>query len=165
MEIADLEQKKFRTRLMGLDPGDVESFLQEVIDEIRRLKTDNESLKRELQTLEIETRGHREREQTIRNVLVGAQKNAEQMKVNAEREAKLIISEAEVKAEKIIQAVNERLIAMEREISELKRHRIQFGARMRGLLDSLRQVLDEDSGERIGAPAGEKRAPAEPQQG
>ncbi len=149
MELEYLEQKKFRTRLMGLDPGEVQLFLQEVIDEVRRLKGDNEGLRRELQAREVELRGHREREQTIRNVLVGAQKNADQTKANAEREAKLIISEAEVKAEKIIHDANERLIAMEREFSELKRHRIQFGARMRSLLDSLRQVLDEDSGEKI----------------
>jgi cell division initiation protein len=162
METAYLEQKKFRTRLMGLDPREVELFLQEVTDEIRRLKADNENLKREIQAQEIEIRGHKEREQTIRNVLVNAQKNAEQTRANAEREAKLIISEAEMKAEKILHDGNERLIKMEREISELKRHRIQFGARMRGLLDALRQVLDEDSGEKIAAPALEKRSPAEP---
>jgi hypothetical protein len=38
---------------------------------------------------------------------------------------------------------------MDQEISELKRHRIQFGAKMRTLLDSFRQVLDEDSKETV----------------
>ncbi len=157
MEIVDFEHKKFRTRLMGLDSGEVESFLQDLTEELRRLKADNEQLRRELQAKELELRGHKERETTLRNVLVTAQKNAEQTRANAEREARLIISESEVKAEKIIRDAGDRLIKIEREISELKRHRIQFGARMRGLLDSLRQVLDEDSGEKIAQTVEEKR--------
>ncbi len=147
MEIGDLEGKKFRKRLMGLDPGDVEAFLQDVTEELRRLKEENENLKRDVQTLESEIKEHREREKTIRAVLVSAQKNAEQIKANAEREAKLIVSEAEVKAEGILNEAGNRLIRMEQEISEMRRNRIQFGARMRSLLDAFRQMLDDDGKE------------------
>ena len=162
MEIAEIEQKKFRSRIMGLDPGEVESFLQEITEEVRRLRAENENLKRDLQTQELEVRGHKEREKTIRNVLVSAQKNAEQTRANAEREARLIISEAEVKAEKMLQDAGERVHRMERDISELKRHRIQFGARVRVLMDTLRQILDEDGGEKLAA-AQQQRAPAIPE--
>ncbi|MHC1729415.1 MAG: DivIVA domain-containing protein [Syntrophobacteraceae bacterium] len=147
MEIADIEGKKFRTRFMGLHPGEVEVFLQEMVEEIRQLKVENENLKRDSQVLELEIKEHREREKTIRAVLVSAQKNAEQTRSNAEREAKLIISEAEVKAEGILQEANNRLIRMEQEISEIRRNRIQFGAKMRSLLDAFRQMLDEDGKE------------------
>lgn len=156
MEVTDIEQKKFRTRLMGVDPGEVESFLQGLFEELRRLKSENENLKRDLQAQELEIRGHQEREKTIRSVLVSAQKSAEQTRVNAEREARLIISEAEVKAEKVLQDTNARVIKMEREISELKRHRIQFGARVRTLLDTFRQVLDESGEEKLSAALDEK---------
>ena len=163
MEIADIEQKKFRTRLRGVDPGEVESFLQEVIEEVGRLRTENENLKRDLQAMELELRGHKEREQTIRNVLVTVQKTAEQTKANAEREAKLIVSEAEVKAEKLLHDAGDRVVRMEREISELKRHRIQFGARVRTLLDTFRQILDESGEEKLSASMDEKpAAPAQP---
>lgn len=147
MEIADIEAKKFRTRLMGLHPGEVEAFLQEMIEELRQLKAENENLRRDSQAQELEIKEHREREKTIRAVLISAQKSAEQIKTNAEREAKLILSEAEVKAEGILQEANNRLIRMEQEISEMRRNRIQFGAKMRSLLDSFRQMLDEDGKE------------------
>ena len=78
-------------------------------------------------------------------MLVSAQKSAEQIKSNAEREARLIISEAEVKAEGLLNEAGNRLARMEQEISELRRNRLQFGARMRSLLDSFRQVLDDDA--------------------
>ena len=147
MEIQDLEGKKFRKRLMGLDPGDVEAFLQDMNEELRRLNEENENLKRTVQTQESEIKEHREREKTIRAVLVSAQKNAEQTSANAEREAKLVISEAEVKAEGLLNEAGNRIIRMEQEISEMRRNRIQFGARMRALLDAFRQMLDDDGKE------------------
>ena len=147
MEIEDLEGKKFRKRLMGLDPGDVDAFLQDMNEELRRLVEENENLKRAVQTQESEIKEHREREKTIRAVLISAQKNAEQTRANAEREAKLVISEAEVKAEGLLNEAGNRLIRMEQEISEMRRNRIQFGARMRSLLDAFRQMLDDDGQE------------------
>ncbi|MGO9021816.1 MAG: DivIVA domain-containing protein [Syntrophobacteraceae bacterium] len=147
MDIGDLEGKKFRKRLMGLDPGDVEAFLLDVSEELRQLREENENLKKDLQTLESEIKEHRDREKTIRAVLISAQKNAEHTKANAEREAKLVISQAEVKAEAILNDAGNRLIRMEQEISEMRRNRIQFGARMRSLLDAFRQMLDDDGKE------------------
>ncbi len=144
MEIPGIEGKKFRTRLMGLDPGEVESFLQDMSEELRRLKEENKNLQKDIQSQELELKEHREREKTIRAVLLSAQKNAEQTKANAEREAKLIISEAEVKAEGMLKEAANRLIRMEQEMSEMRRNRIQFGAKMRSLLDAFRQMLDED---------------------
>ena len=144
MDIGDLEGKRFRKRLMGLDPGDVDAFLLDVSEELRQLREENANLKKDVQTLESEIKEHRDREKTIRAVLVSAQKNAEHTKANAEREAKLVISQAEVKAEQILNEAGNRLTRMEQEISEMRRNRIQFGARMRSLLDAFRQMLDED---------------------
>jgi len=144
MDIDGLEEKKFRKRLMGLNPVDVEAFLLDVTEELRRFKEEGANLKKDLQTLESEIKEHRDREKTIRAVLISAQVNAEQIKANAEREAKLVISQAEVKAEQILNEAGNRLTRMEQEISEMRRNRIQFGARMRSLLDAFRQMLDED---------------------
>lgn len=158
MEITEIDHKKFRTRLLGLDPAEVEAFFQEMTEELLRLKAENEQLKRESQAQELQIREHREREKTIRDVLVAAQKTAEQTRTTAEREAKLIVSEAEVRAEGIVQEADRRLHGMEREIAELKRHRVRFEARMRSLLDTFGQILDEDSKEEPAGGAEEKAA-------
>ncbi len=147
METSYIEGKKFRKRLMGFDPNDVEAFIQEMSEEIRRLAEENENLKRDIKTQEAEIKEHRERDKTIRAVLFSAQKSAEQIRANAEREGKLIVSEAEVKAEGLLTEAGGRLIKMEQEISEMRRNRIRFGARMRSLLDAFRQILDEDGTE------------------
>ncbi len=147
MEFEEIEGKRFRKRLMGFDPNDVESYLRDLTDELGRLTEENKGLKKDVQTLDSALKEHREREKTIRAVLISAQKSAEQIKTNAEREAGLIVSEAEVKAEGILKEAHSRLIRMEQEMSEMRRNRVQFGARMRSLLDSFRQILDDDGKE------------------
>ena len=147
METGDIRDKKFGRRLMGFDPGEVESFISDVAEELSRCNEENDNLKREQKTLESEIKEHREREKTIRAVLISAQKSAEQIKANAEREAKVVISEAEVKAEGILNEAGNRLARMEQEIFEMRRNRIQFGARMRSLLDGFRQMLDDEGKE------------------
>ena len=52
MDIGDLEGKRFRKRLMGLDPGDVDAFLLDVSEELRQLREENANLKKDVQTLE-----------------------------------------------------------------------------------------------------------------
>lgn len=147
MEIEDIREKKFGRRIMGFDPDDVENFLGEIAEELRKRKEENEGLKKDMLSLEAEIKEHRDRERTIRAVLISAQKSAEQIKANAEREAKLVISEAEVKAEGILNDAGNRLAKIESDISEIRRNRIQFGARMRALLDGFRQMLDEEGKE------------------
>lgn len=144
METSYIEGKKFRKRLIGFDPNDVEAFIQEMSEELRRLSEENENLRRDLQTQESELKEHRERDKTIRAVLFSAQKSAEQIRANAEREGKLIISEAELKAEGLLHEAGGRLIKIEQEMSEMRRNRIRFGARVRSLLDAFRQILDDD---------------------
>ncbi|MFP5212857.1 MAG: DivIVA domain-containing protein [Acidobacteriota bacterium] len=138
----DIQHKQFRKRLMGLDPREVELFLQETAEEMQRLTYENSTLKRDLQERDKDLKEYKEREKAIRNVLLNAHKTVEQMKANAERESKLIISEAEVKAEKLVQAANQRLARLQGDIAELQRQRIQLETKIRSTLDSFRQLLD-----------------------
>jgi cell division initiation protein len=145
MEPPEIERKRFGKRVMGVDPREVDEYIQELSAELRRLKTENAGLKKDIQGQEKALQEFREREVTIRNVLVSAHKSAEQARANAEKEATLIVSEAEIKAEKIIQAAHQRLAELQEEMSGLKRHRIQFESKLRALLDTFRQILDAES--------------------
>lgn len=142
--VTDLQSKRFRTRWMGLDPKEVELFCQQLTEEHQGLKAENSGLRKDLQERDKELLEHKEREKAIRNVLLNAQKTAEQLKANAEKEAKLIIAEAELNAEKILQGVHQRLGQLHNDIAELKRHRIQLETKLRFTIKSYQQLLDLD---------------------
>jgi len=138
----DIQHKRFRSRWKGFDPREVEIFLQQVDEDIQRLRHENLALKKDVQAQEKELKEYKEREKTIRNVLVSAHKTVEQMKANAEKEAKLIISDAELRAEKTLQGAHQRLAQLHEDISELKRQRIQLETKLRSTIETYQQLLD-----------------------
>lgn len=148
--LEDPQHKRFRTRWRGLDRQEVEVFLQHMTEEIQALKSESSTLRKELQTQEKELKEYKEREKTIRNVLLGAHKTVEQMKANAEREAKLVISEAELKAEKLLQDAHQRLAQLHEDIVELKRQRIQLETKLRSTIEAYKQLLDMESEDQDG---------------
>jgi cell division initiation protein len=140
----DIQHKRFRTRWPGLDPKEVEHFCQELSEEIKTLKVENSDLRKDLLEQEKELREYKEREKTIRAVLLTAHKTAEQTKANAEKEATLIVAEAELQAEKILQAAHQRLARIHDDIAELKRHRIQLETKLRATVETYQHLLDAD---------------------
>ena len=139
----EVQQKQFRIRFFrGLDAKEVESFLQKISEQMSALLKNIDELKRELEDKERELSDHQEREQTLRNTLVSAQKTVEQMKLNAEKEAKLLVSEAEVKAERILNNAHNRLAQIHEDIAELKRQRTQFELKVRATVETYQKMLD-----------------------
>jgi cell division initiation protein len=141
---ADIQHKTFRNSWKGFNPKEVGIFLQEVAEEIHRLRIENAEQRKDLEDLEHELNEYKEREKAIRNVLLNAHKTAEQMKANAEKEAQLIVADAELKAEKIIQGAHERLSIEKENIAELKRQHIQLEVKLRATIEAFRRLLDNE---------------------
>jgi len=141
----EIQHKQFHTRWRGFDPREVELFIGQMTEELQQARVEISLLRKELQGQEKELKEHREREKTIRNVLVNVQKTVEGMKANAEKEAKLIVAEAELKAERVLQEAHSRLAQLQEGIAELKRHRVQLENKFRSTLENYLQMLNMDS--------------------
>ena len=146
----DLANPGFRSRIWGYDSQQVTAFLNEVAEEMVRLRRRNQELERDCEELLREIDQHKEREQTLRNVLVTAQKTSDQIKANAEKEAGLIVAEAEQKAEKILRTAHQRLHRIQEDILELRRQRTQFETKLRSTIETYRQLLEIDREEEAG---------------
>jgi len=66
----------------------------------------------------------------------------EEIKVNAKREAELLMKETELKAEKLLELAHRKLAQVQAEIAELKRQRDLFASKLRGLLKTHLELLD-----------------------
>lgn len=138
----DIHHPRFRTRLFGIDPKEVELFCQQLAEEIERLRVENANLRRESQESAKELQELKEREKGIRTVLLNAHKTAEQLKNNAEKEAQLVLAEAELKAEKILQGAQQRLSQLQANIAELKRYRVQLETKLRTTIETFQNLLN-----------------------
>ncbi|MCF8067277.1 MAG: DivIVA domain-containing protein [Desulfobacterales bacterium] len=138
----DIQQQQFNVRFRGFDIQEVDNFLEQMANAFESLQNEAVSLNEEIERLQFESKGYKEREETFKRALLNSQKVLEQMKENANKSAELIIADAEIKAEKILQKAHNRLAQLHDDITELKRQRVQIEIEIRSILESHTKLLD-----------------------
>ena len=116
----DIQQQQFKVRFRGFDIREVDKFLEQIADSFASLQQENENLHEEIRRLKLESQGYKEREETFKRAMLNSQKVLEQMKKNAQKSSELVIAEAEVRAEKILNRAHSRLAQLHEEDSKLK---------------------------------------------
>ena len=138
----DIQQQQFKGRIFGgLDPDEVDSFLQQVSQEMEHLVRENNDLKEQNRKALSELEEMNDREKALRETMLAAHRITEDMKSNARKEATLIITEAELQGEKLLAAAEARLVELRAELQELRRQRQQFEASFKSLLDNHSKML------------------------
>jgi cell division initiation protein len=138
----DIQQQQFKGKLFGgLNPEEVDTFLQQVSRGMEELARDNDELREQLRKATIKEEELTLREKELRETLLSAQRVIEEMKINAQKEAALIVAEAEIKADRLLADGENRLILLKNEIQELQRQKLQFESSLKSLLDSYYKML------------------------
>jgi cell division initiation protein len=137
-----VRQKEFTTRFRGFDVQEVDIFLEDIAKEIESQEQGIEYLKREKHRLNLENQGYRKREDSMKNAMIQSQKILDQMKENAKKSSQIIIANAEVEAEKMLNRAHKRLSQLHSDIIELKRQRIQLEMQISAVLESHSKMLE-----------------------
>jgi len=149
----DIRKQTFKKKPMGgLDPAEVQAFLEMVAGEFEELVRENTSLAERMQGLDGKIDDYRRMEKTLQDTLMSAQKTSDELRDNAERRGELFIKEAQFKADQIIGEARARLMDLQRQIADLKNVRSSYLAKLRSLVDShldMLQTQEMDSGIRI----------------
>ena len=138
----DIQQQQFRVRFRGFDIHEVDRFLEQLSEAFTALQSENKELREEIRRLKLETQGYKEREETFKRAMLNSQKVLEQMKDNARKSAEVIIADAEVKAEKVLNRAHNRLSQLHEDIAELKRQRMQIEVQIRSVIESHSKLLE-----------------------
>jgi len=147
----DIQQAGFKVRMRGYDRQEVDSFLDAITEDYEALVRENNSLREKVAESENQLAEMRKKEVTLNNTLMRAQDLVEEMKHAAQKDAELVLKEAELKAEGMIHAAREEMAAIKREILELQKQRILFLEKVRSVIKIFQRVVeledrDEDKG-------------------
>ena len=130
----DITHRRFERKLRGYDAEEVHAFLADVAEAFEGLTRELQGAQDELARKDDEVAELRSRDRVLQETLITAQKACEDLRDNARREADLIIGEAELQAEKIVQSAHTRFQKIVDDVGELKRQRIQLAAQLRSVL-------------------------------
>lgn len=138
----DIQQQRFRTVFRGFDVKEVDAFLELVRNQYEELILENRKLKEENRNKSAQIEEFRERERTLKETMITAQKIVEDLKGTARKESEVIISQAEIQAEKIVRGAQDRLVEIIEDIQELKRQKGQLLANLQGTVTAHQKLLD-----------------------
>lgn len=141
----DIQQQQFKGKMIGgIDPNDVDAFLQAVASEMEGLVRDNNELREQLSRHVREVQDMAEKERELRETLLAAQRITEEMKATAQKEAAVIVSEAELKAERIVMDAERQLGEIKARIEDMRRQKVQFETSFKSLLEYHARMLEGD---------------------
>ncbi len=138
----DIQHKVFDAHFRGYDKKQVDQFLEEIAESIEELTRENLVYKEKLSSKDDELGQLRRAESTLTSTLISTQSFVDQLKCGAQRDADLIIKEAELKAEEIVAQSRAELAEMRRTIADLRRQRALALDRMRSTLNAFHRLLE-----------------------
>jgi cell division initiation protein len=158
----DIQHKVFDTQWRGYNKLQVDQFLEEIAESVEELTKDNLLLKERLSAKDEELGQLKRAESTLTSTLISTQSFVDQLKRGAQRDADLVVKEAELKAEEILAQSRAELGEMRRMISALKQQRALVLDRLRLTLSSFHRLVEIEEQPEAFEGGGEPDMSAEP---
>ncbi|MDO8915150.1 MAG: DivIVA domain-containing protein [Coriobacteriia bacterium] len=137
----DIHHKEFRLALRGYNQEEVDSFLDEVADEFERLFKENIDLSEKLDAANEKVRGYAEIEKTLHNTMLAAQRSSEEIKAKADKDAELLMRDAEIKAKELVQGALSEKQRTQSEFMRIKAAEDDFRLKFRAVLEDYMRGL------------------------
>ena len=140
----EIQKQRFAQKLRGYDTMEVENFLALVAEELSQRIGTIERLERENRQLQERASSADGRERELQEALLRGKRVADEMISTSQREAQLLVKEAEIHADKIINQAMERAQEMDNRIQELRTRRRELQLKLRGTLELYAQIVQAD---------------------
>lgn len=142
----DVRRFDFGHAFRGYDPVRVDQFRDQVADELDRLGRVNQDLDQKARSFHEQLRAFRERDRALNDALISAQQLRQETKEQAEREAMLIVREAQGEGERLLEEVRGEVRRVQSELDGLERSRRSYLSQMRNLIS--RHLSEIDASDR-----------------
>ena len=139
----DIENKEFKRCFRGYHEEEVDEFLDLVKEDFENLYRENLDLKEKLKLYQEQVVGYKNLEEKLSATLITAQSAAEDTCAAANKKAKSIVGEAELKSKQIIADCNDRIVALRKEYDSLVKEFKVFRNRFKSLIEDEIKNIDE----------------------
>lgn len=155
LSIVDIQNKEFKkSKFGGYQIDEVNEYLEQIIKSYQEVLNDNYALKDKVNVLNESVQYYRTMESTIQNVLVLADKTAQDTKAAAYEKAEQIRKEAEERAEKITALAEERVSKiidqgrqeaydLSQKVEETKSQYLAYKAQFKQLIQAQMDFLEQ----------------------
>ena len=131
----DIRNHDFPRRLSGYDREEVDTFLRMLAEDYEAALREAQTLRERVNQLDERVTEHAASEKLLQDTLTTAQQLSEELKQTAIKEAEIMISEAEIRGEKVLDAAHRRASRLAEDIREMKQLRGRLASAIRATID------------------------------
>jgi cell division initiation protein len=143
----DVRNQIFKKKMRGYDIDEVKMFLDAVADCMEELLKEKETLEKENIALKQKAETFADIESTLRDTMVTAQRISDEARVNAQKEAENIKRQAELDSKHKIGEAMKEVEKLARAREDARSQTIAFVAKLRSLLEAQLSFLGSVEGE------------------
>ncbi|WP_368867678.1 DivIVA domain-containing protein [Staphylococcus epidermidis] len=141
---SEIKNKEFTRVKNGLEPTEVANYLEQLSNEIERLKEDKKQLEKVIEDRDSNIKSYKDVHQSVSDALIQAQKVGEDTKQAATKEAEAILSKAQVQANSIVNDAIEKARRLSFQTEDMKRQSKVFRSRFRMLVEAQLDLLKNE---------------------
>ena len=138
----DIRKWEFKKGMRGYDKYEVQAFLELAAEEFEKLQQDRREFEQKSKRLEKEIEEYRRVEKSLQDTLVSAKETTDRSMENSRKEAELIVGDAELHADKILESARKKASRIEDEITRLTVLRDSFAVKLKSILSSQIELLE-----------------------
>jgi cell division initiation protein len=140
----EIQKMRFSQKMRGYDPTEVEGFLAVLAEELSTRIAQADKMERENRYYRQRLEETEHREHQLQQTLLRAQKVSDDITNNARQEAALMVREAEIAADKIVQQAIEQSTRFEAKIADLRTSRRELQLKFKNTLDLFQRILEAE---------------------
>lgn len=145
--------EKFTRTLRGYDPEEVNAFIDKIINQVEtmvgQMKEKDEKIEK-LEAMEEEYQFLKEKEEqwdrmeeTLKRAILMAEKTSEQIRLAAHQERESVITDAKRNASRIVNEALLKAESIEKEANSLKRNVVLFKKRLKDIIETQLELVDD----------------------
>jgi len=133
----DVRKKRgdFGRGVRGYNPQEVDGFLELAAERLEELVKENITLRERAERLSEQVSAQTGREQAVQQALVTAQQLREEIQMNAQKEAELVVQEARARGREVLAAAERQAVERTQALQDIERRRLRFLASYRQFIE------------------------------
>lgn len=138
----NIKRQEFKSSFKGFDKEEVQAFLEKLADDIDELQKENEELKVKFEEVNKQLSEFKKLEKNIQGTLAKAQESSSRSVESAKKKTNLIIQEAELKAQKILEKARQNANDVRNSLVQLREERNFIVSKLTAIINSQAHLLE-----------------------
>lgn len=137
-----IKRQEFSKSFRGFSSEEVHTFLEKIASEVEVLQTENDSMKKQLEEVNLQLTEFKRIEKNLQDTLLKTHENSTKAVESTKKQTALMLKEAEIKASQMVEKAKENADEIRNSIISLREERDLIIAKLKAIVTTQSNLLE-----------------------